>query len=130
MDKKRNYSKKREAILNKLRSTKCHPTAEWLYQNLKSAYPDLSLGTVYRNLAQFKDEGLVASIGVINGQERFDANVTPHTHFVCSKCGAVIDVPGVFRSDEVIRSARRMGFEVTSCEILLHGLCPKCRKKQ
>ena len=131
MDKKRNYSKKREAILAALRSTDCHPTAEWLYRTLKSQYPDLSLGTVYRNLAQFREEGLIISVGVVNGQERFDANVRPHAHFICSRCGAVIDVPGVFVSGgEVARAARRAGLQVKSCEIVLHGVCTACLEKQ
>ena len=55
----RKHSRKRDAILACLRSTTCHPTAEWVYQQLKPAIPDLSLGTVYRNLSMFKDEGLV-----------------------------------------------------------------------
>ena len=59
----RKHSRKRDAILACLRSTTCHPTAEWVYQQLKPAIPDLSLGTVYRNLSMFKDEGLVISVG-------------------------------------------------------------------
>ncbi len=128
MEKKRNYSKKREAILAALRSTDAHPTAEWIYQTLKPRFPDLSLGTVYRNLAQFREEKLAVSVGVVNGQERFDANVKPHTHFICERCGAVIDVPGVFVSGDMLtHAARRCGLQVDSCEIVLRGLCPVCR---
>ena len=86
------YSKKREAILTAIRSTHCHPSAEWVYQKLKPEHPDLSLGTVYRNLIFFQQRGDIQSVGVVKGQERFDAVTTPHSHFVCNSCGAVSDL--------------------------------------
>ncbi len=72
------FSRKREAILTCLHGTTCHPTAEWVYQQLKPQFPDLSLGTVYRNLAAFKAEGVIDSVGVVNGLERYDGNTIPH----------------------------------------------------
>lgn len=71
------YSKKREAILAAIQGTSCHPSAEWVYQQLRPLHPDLSLGTVYRNLTFFRERGLVQSVGVVQGQERFDAITTP-----------------------------------------------------
>ena len=68
MAQKQNYSHKREAILNIMRGTKSHPTAEWVYQQLKPQYPDLSLGTVYRNISRFKEEGQLITVGVVGGQ--------------------------------------------------------------
>ena len=62
MVRKQNFSRKRQAILEALRNTKIHPTAEWVHQTLKNDYPDLSLGTVYRNLSQFKEEGIILSM--------------------------------------------------------------------
>ena len=56
-------------------------------------YPDISLGTVYRNLALFKQQGLIQSVATVNGPERFDANIEPHVHFICTDCDAVIDLP-------------------------------------
>lgn len=126
-EKKRNFSRKREAILKAVRSTKCHPTAEWVYRTLKPDYPDLSLGTVYRNLAQFKNDGTIVSVGTINGQERYDGNVTPHTHFVCSSCGAVIDIPGrLINEAQVEKTAEEMHLRVDSWDVLMHGICAKC----
>ena len=63
----RKYSRKREAILETIRSTKCHPTAQWVYEQLKPRIPDLSLGTVYRNISLFRQEGKLVSVGVVNG---------------------------------------------------------------
>lgn len=129
--KKRNYSRKREAILKVVRSTTCHPTAEWVYRTLKPEYPDLSFGTVYRNLLQFKTDGTIVSIGTVNGQERYDGNVNPHTHFICSRCGAVVDVPGDFLNTlQAKEAAAAIGLSVTSCEVFLRGICDKCRQKE
>ena len=89
MEKRQNYSRKREAILSAICSTDIHPTADWIYQKLKPIYPDLSLGTVYRNIARFKEDGLIISVGVVEGQERLDGTTAPHAHFICSKCGCV-----------------------------------------
>jgi len=130
MEKRRNYSRKREAILNTVRSTTSHPTADWVYEKLKPEYPDLSLGTVYRNLAQFKQDGTIISVGVVNGQERFDGNVRPHTHFVCSKCGCVMDIPDEYiGSTMVAQTERKFHLQIDSTDVLLRGICPECLDK-
>lgn len=92
MEQTRKHSKKREAILEALRGTKEHPSAEMLYSSLKPLYPDLSLGTVYRNLAVFLEAGEIISVGTVAGQERYDATTEPHAHFVCESCGRVLDL--------------------------------------
>ena len=76
MERKR-YSPKRDAILRCLRSTSCHPSAEWVYSQLKPEIPDLSLATVYRNLARFRAEGEVQVIGCVDGEDRYDGNTAP-----------------------------------------------------
>lgn len=95
MERTTRYSKKREAILAAIQSTSCHPSAEWVYQTLKPDHPNLSLGTVYRNLSFFQDSGYIQCVGVVKGHERYDGTVTPHSHFVCSGCGTVIDLPEI-----------------------------------
>ena len=87
--------RKRNAILNYLRHTDVHPSAEMVYNHLKPEIPDLSLGTVYRNLAMFKDKGEIISIGTVGGVERFDGNAAPHVHFICTDCESVTDLPRV-----------------------------------
>lgn len=127
MIKRQNFSRKREAILEAIRSTTAHPTAEWIYQQLKPAYPDLSLGTVYRNLAQFRAEGLIISVGVVDGQERYDGNTAPHVHFVCEKCAAVIDIDDLFLdSAQSMAVAEKYGFAVDYQELVFHGTCSQC----
>ncbi len=131
MEKATRYSKKREAILEAIRSTDTHPSADWVYQTLRPVFPDLSLGTVYRNLARFKEEGLVVSVGTVNGQERFDAVVSPHTHFICRTCGAVLDLPGL-RAEENLdldRIAREYGVEIDNNEKIYYDRCSECSPK-
>ncbi len=125
------YSKKREAILEVIRGTCTHPTADWVYQQLKPRYPDLSLGTVYRNLTVLREEELLRSVGVVNGQERFDAIVEPHAHFVCQRCGAVIDLPDV-RTDEEMDNAvdRAYGVRVDHHDLVFHGTCRACTERR
>ena len=91
--------RKRNAILACLRGTTCHPSAEKLYQMLQQEHPDISLATVYRNLALFKSQGIIASVATVGGVERFDGNIEPHVHFICSGCGAVLDVIQVDQPD-------------------------------
>ena len=131
MEKTTRYSKKREAILEVLRSTEEHPSADWVYQTLRPQFPDLSLGTVYRNLARFKEEGVIVSVGTVNGQERFDATVGPHTHFICRNCGAVMDLPGVNAADlDLDGISAKSGVKIDHHELLFYGTCPECNPKQ
>ena len=121
------YSKKREAILDAIRGTKCHPSAVWVYRQIKPRHPDLSLGTVYRNLAFFQEQGLIQSVGVVHGQERFDAIVTPHSHFVCNRCGSVLDLPDIHPEAGLEQAvSAQYGFMVEHCELTFYGLCPSC----
>ena len=86
------YSPKREAILQCLRSTKCHPSAEWVYTQLKPQIPDLSLATVYRNLNYLADHGEIRRITVSDSKDRFDPTLVPHEHAICRVCGKMRDV--------------------------------------
>ena len=110
-----------------IQSTKSHPGAQWVYEQLKPAIPGLSLGTVYRNINVFREEGRVVSVGVVNGEERFDAKVEPHPHFVCERCGAVLDLSGEIQSE----LETKLSFEIPECTIdkrktVFYGVCKAC----
>ena len=124
--KAKNYSRKREAILAKIRSTTVHPTAEWVYRELKDEIPDLSLGTVYRNINLFRQEEQIASVGIVAGQERFDGNVIPHGHFVCTHCHAVIDFEAPPEQPEAASQLEAQGFQVNRIDLTAYGLCSQC----
>lgn len=126
----RKHSRKRDAILQCLRNTTCHPTAEWVYNRLKLEIPDLSLGTVYRNLAAFKQDGVIDSVGTVGGLERFDARTDPHCHFICSRCGNVIDVDGIDLPDALLEQTRRaLGVQVGGYRLNFYGYCQICKTK-
>jgi Fur family peroxide stress response transcriptional regulator len=120
------HSRQRDAILDILRGTSSHPAANWIYQQAKSEFPALSLGTVYRNLTILKQQGLVNEVNSGNRFRRFDANVKPHCHVVCCECGKIIDIemPGGL---EVMKfAAKRLGFTIHSHEIEFRGVCRDC----
>lgn len=126
-----NYSAKREAIYNAICSTKTHPDAEWVYNNVKKDFPNISLGTVYRNLVMLKDEGKIQSVGVVNGCERFDGNVFEHSHFICRKCGRIIDVSKSFavyinKLDEFVQN--ELGVNIEGHNLDFYGDCDLCRE--
>ena len=127
---KKNF-RKRTAILSFLRQTKDHPSAEMVFNHLKAEIPDLSLGTVYRNLSMFKAQGEIISVGTVNGVERFDGNVEPHVHFVCNGCDAVIDLPQIQVPEELNRQVTEAtGGTVEMCNLSFNGLCKECAAKQ
>ncbi len=131
MERATRYSRKREAILSALKETDSHPTAEWLYQTLKPEHQDLSLGTVYRNLTLFREQGVIRSVGVVDGHERFDANTENHSHFVCRDCHAVIDIPKVSAGGEIERSvSEQYGFSVEHHDLTFYGICSQCMQKE
>ena len=131
MEKRQNYSRKREAILSAICSTDIHPTADWIYQKLKPIYPDLSLGTVYRNTARFKEDGLIISVGVVEGQERLDGTTAPHAHFICSKCGCVLDVEDVEQDAQLdFDVSKRIRCQIDSHDLVFHGICEECLNAQ
>ena len=92
-------SRQREAIKEFLMSRKDHPTAEVVYEFVSKDFPNISLGTVYRNLSFLVDNGMAIKVPCEDGSVHFDGNVEPHYHFQCMECGSVLDLD--FDSKEV-----------------------------
>lgn len=127
----RKYSRKREAILEAIYASHDHPSAESVYNELKPVYPDLSLGTVYRNIALFKDSGEVASLGVVNGHERFDGKTGPHPHFICQKCGRIDDIETKFDVSAMDMDVEtELSCVVTQLDLVFRGLCGRCSEER
>lgn len=120
--------RKRNAILNCLRASNAHPSAESLFRTLQQEQPDISLATVYRNLALFKSQGLITSVATVNGIERFDGETQPHVHFVCTVCGAVRDLCQVEQPD-YSEYAQRLGCRIDATQLTLTGTCRECLEK-
>lgn len=122
--------KKRNAILACLQGTTSHPSAEMVYEMLQKEHPDISLATVYRNLARFKSQGLVTSVATVRGVERFDAMTHSHVHFICTGCDAVLDLPQMEIPLSLNEEAEKTsGCHVQDCRLTFTGLCGRCASK-
>ena len=121
------YSRQREAVRSFLMSRKDHPTAEIVYNNLKEQFPHISLGTVYRNLSLLVELGEAVKFPGIDGFEHFDGNVSPHYHFICKNCCAVIDLP--MPTLEYINEEAGKGFDgtISNHSAFFYGKCAKCK---
>ena len=119
--------RKRNAIYECLCQSKAHPSADMVHAMLQSTHPDISLATIYRNLALFKKQGMIMSLGTVNGVERFDANTDPHVHFICTNCDAVIDLPQLNPPEALCSAAAdAVGGTVSSCQLTFTGICGSC----
>lgn len=127
MDANARRFRKRDAILSCLRSSRAHPSAEMLYRQLHEEHPDISLATVYRNLALFKQQGLAVSVGTVDGAERFDGRTDPHMHFVCARCGAILDLPACDTACGLCSAASEaLGCRIDSVSLTFSGVCKDC----
>lgn len=127
------YSRQRAAILSFLETRKDHPTAELVYTNLKEQFPNISLGTVYRNLNQLAQMGTIAKLQFGDlGIDRFDFNTVLHQHFVCRSCNAVIDLPVAdlpAESEAALNKQAQEGFDgiITGHRLYFCGYCRECK---
>mgnify|MGYP001455399023 FL=1 len=134
MDNKKGFirkTKQRDLILKTLKNTDTHPTADWIYEQVKKEMPNISLGTVYRNLGMLKDLGEIIELNCGNKYSRFDGNPENHYHFVCTECEKVIDIKGCPVDEELdLCVARENDVEVFYHRTEFYGLCPDCKKKK
>lgn len=131
MEPKSKQYAKRSAILTCLRNTHTHPSAETVHQMLQTEHPDISLATVYRNLALFKNQGLIQSLGAVGGMERFDANTEPHVHFICTGCHAILDLPQIDVPQQLRGQVEAIsGGRVSECQLSFTGICQSCCQKE
>jgi Fur family peroxide stress response transcriptional regulator len=126
LDVKYKRSRQRERIYELLKGTGTHPTASWLYDRLRSEFPDLSMGTVYRNLNILVEQGLIRKIDFGSTFDRYDANTGPHYHFMCERCGSITDLPTPIDESLNERVERTTGFKTHRHRIEFYGLCGRC----
>lgn len=130
MEPRSKHFRKRDAILAYLRQSGDHPSAETVYAGLKQEIPDISLGTVYRNLALFKEQELIQSLGSVKGVERFDGRTGPHVHFICTGCGRVRDLEDIQIPQELRQEASNQSHGVIrQCQLTFLGECEACAEK-
>ena len=120
------YSKQRELILKTVLENRVHPTADAVFSLLKPDHPGLSLATVYRNLNQLAENGLLMKIPVPGGADHFDGTLEPHYHMVCEKCGAMVDIPREYVPAFDREVGEKTGCQISGYAILFYGLCKNC----
>ena len=124
------FSKQRELILNYILNSHEHLTADTIYADLKKDNPELSLGTVYRNLTKLTEIGAIKKVSLPNQVDKFDKNLEPHAHFICDECGSITDIniPGM---DEFLdKVSDEDGISIRKYDLTLNGTCKKCKSNK
>jgi len=122
-------TKQKEAILRVLKGTSSHPTADWIYEQVRKQIPNISLGTVYRNLKSLKQEDKILELKLNGSQSRFDARTDNHSHFRCEQCGRIFDVDEPMGIESDKRVARKTGFKISNHMLEFRGLCKDCQSE-
>ena len=123
---KQRYSKQRETILNILRNDFTHPNVDYIFMKVREIIPDISLGTVYRNLNLLADQGDIVRLDVKDG------TIEPHFHMLCKECGSIEDI---FVDESIVESfvdliEEKSNSCIESVDLLFHGTCKKCISKE
>ncbi len=122
-----NYSKQREIILNTLKENVVHPTAEYLYAKVKEKDPKISLATLYRNLNQLTENGIIKKIDGLENSSHYDHNTHNHYHFICKKCNRVYDIKSEVAPDLINKTEELTDFLIENHDIVFSGICKECR---
>jgi len=123
-------TKQRRYMLQLLQSTKEHPSALWLYERMKPAFPSLSFSTVYRNLGILEQQGQIMRLVGGGSFDRYDADTFPHSHFYCKECGSVYDIDTDHLEELAINSVKDCGHRLDGCHIAFSGVCKSCCKQR
>lgn len=123
-------SKQREYILRYIYGTTTHPTAEDIYDNIKSEIPGISLGTVYRNLVHLSEDKKIAKIMNVKGIDHYDGNTNNHYHFLCLTCNSIydLDMELLVSLEDNVNS--KIEHQVMAHEINFRGICKYCLSKK
>jgi len=127
---KENYrqSGQRDRILEVLKNTGSHPTADWIYTQLKSEFPKLSPGTVYRNLGILQEMGKIKKIRYGSTFDRFEANLSNHYHLICENCNSITDIKLPACKDILNKAEELSNFSINYHQIEFYGICSSCSK--
>ena len=129
VNKKLRMTKQRRTILEEIKKSKSHPTADKIYDLVKKKIPGISMGTVYRNLDILSGEGLVRKLELAHTQRRYDGNIKNHYHILCTECGRIDDMitMGVDDIEELLGA--RSHYQITGHRLKFFGLCPDCKNR-
>lgn len=123
------HSKQRDSIKAFLSTRKDHPTADVVYTNIRQTFPNISLGTVYRNLTLLSDIGEIVRLRVGDGVDHFDYNTLPHYHFICSECGSVVDLDIPVTGEMTEAARENFKGKIEGQVTYFYGRCSNCIQK-
>lgn len=124
----RRKTKQRSIILEELRKTKAHPSADLLFKMVRRKIPSISFGTVYRNLNLLRDQGQILELFCGKYSCRYDGNLKNHYHFFCVKCKNVFDIYEPLLDNLDYRIGKKLGFQVQYHRIDFYGYCRDCKE--
>ena len=122
-------TRQRTMIMEVLKGTTQHPTADWIYDRVREKCPNVSLGTIYRNLSLLKEKGLIIELKFGKNTARYDGNSEPHHHIFCLECGKLDDIhckvhPNLTKSVE-----KDSGYKIVTHQLEFNGICPECLER-
>ena len=120
-------TKQRSRILEILQETTTHPTANWIYDRAKIEFPNISMGTIYRNLAVLEEMGMLQKLSCGSTFDRYDANVEPHIHFVCRKCSGVSDIHDDIPKARLQEAISGIDMQIDTYDLTCYGVCKDCQ---
>ena len=123
------HSKQRDSIKTCLMGRRDHPTADAVYMSIREEFPNISLGTVYRNLSLLEEIGEIIKILTGVGPDHYDYNTAPHYHFICRGCGRVMDIDLDFADELMTQVQESTDLAIESCSVSFTGLCPDCENE-
>lgn len=129
MAKKTRMTRQRKTILRVLKNTTSHPTADWIYEKVKKEIPNISLGTIYRNLNVLAESGKISVLDYGSSHSRYDGNPDHHYHLRCQKCGGVFDLNIDFDLNLNEQINNNTEFKAFSHRLEFSGICPNCQQK-
>ncbi|AMB99574.1 hypothetical protein AWM75_05985 [Aerococcus urinaehominis] len=128
-DEKVRITPQREAMIRYLVENENHPTAEMIFNDLKSSFTSMSLATVYNNLKLFNQLGIVKELNVGDEASHFDFAGDKHYHLICKNCGKIVDIYYPVLNEVESFAHKLTGFDIIGHHLEIYGICPSCQKK-
>ncbi len=123
-------SQQRDKILEILKATDSHPTAEWLFEQIRQEMPQISRGTVYRNLNILIQSGEVQEVITPDENRHFEARLDTHYHFICRRCDAIYDINDVLPEGILDQVTAKIGHRIEGHSLEFYGLCRNCSEEK
>ncbi len=122
-------TKQRDTVLKIVEEACDHPSAETIYNRARTLIPDISLGTVYRNLKLLVELGKIREVAILNAGDRYDKTLGVHAHFHCTRCGEVTDVLDLNLDGIESEISAKTGNKIEGADVLFTGICKRCKNE-